>query len=264
MFKALAGGLAALLLLAAPALSKPLTFPPLSGRVVDNANILSPVVEADLTAKLARIEASTGHQVVVATIGDLQGDEIEDYGYQLGRAWKIGDAKLDDGVVLIVAPTARKVRIEVGYGLEPVLTDALSSVIIQSRILPKFRTGDMEGGVTAGVDAIGAQLALPDDQARTVAQQAAPKAAAKPSRGGSPWPMLIFVVVIFFLFIRGGGGRGGGLGGALPWLLLGALNSGSRRDWGGGGDGGGWGGGGGGGFSGGGGSFGGGGASGGW
>ncbi len=262
MFKALAGGLAALLLLAAPALSKPLTFPPLTGRVVDNANILSPVVEADLTAKLARLESATGHQLVVATIADLQGAEIEDYGYQLGRFWKLGDAKLDDGAVLIVAPSVHKVRIEVGYGLEPVLTDALSSVIIQNQILPKFRTGDMEGGVTAGVDAIVAQLSLPDDQAKARVAAAAPKAAAQHARGGSPWPMLIFVVVIFFLFIRGGGR--GGVGGALPWLLLGAMSNRGGNNWGGGGGGGGWGGGGGGGFSGGGGSFGGGGASGGW
>ncbi len=267
MIKALAGGLAALALLAAPALSAP-TFPPLSGRVVDEANIIPAPVEAELTAKLERLEATTRHQVVVATIKDLKGYEIEDYGYQLGRAWKIGDAKLDDGAVLIVAPSARKVRIEVGYGLEPVLTDALSSVIIQTRIIPKFKAGDMPGGISAGVDAIADQLGLPADQAQAVAQQAQTKASAGSRHGGGfPWPAILiafFVISMLSGLGRRGRRRGGsGLGGALPWIVLGALSNSGRRDWGGGG-GGGWSGGGGGGFSGGGGSFGGGGASGGW
>ena len=138
MIKYLAGGLAAFVLLAAPALAAP-AFPPLTGRVVDEADILSAPVEAQLTTRLEQIKATTHHQVVVATIKDLKNYEIEDYGYQLGRAWKIGDEKLDDGVLLIIAPNSRKVRIEVGYGVEPILTDALSSVIIQSRILPTWR-----------------------------------------------------------------------------------------------------------------------------
>ncbi len=264
MIKYLAGGLAAFVLLAAPALAAP-AFPPLTGRVVDEADILSAPVEAQLTTRLEQIKATTHHQVVVATIKDLKNYEIEDYGYQLGRAWKIGDEKLDDGVLLIIAPNSRKVRIEVGYGVEPILTDALSSVIIQSRILPKFRSGDMEAGIKDGVEAIGAQLGLPQDQALAVAQQAATRATAH--KGGSAWPIgpIITVIIIFMIFSGMGrrGRRGGSaLGSALPWILLGALNSrGGRDDWGGGG---GWSGGGGGGFSGGGGSFGGGGASGGW
>lgn len=265
MIKALAGGLAAFALLAAPALAAP-TFPPLSGRVVDEANIIPAPVEAELTAKLERLEATTHHQVVVATIKDLKGYEIEDYGYQLGRAWKIGDEKRDDGAVLIVAPSARKVRIEVGYGLEPVLTDALSSVIIQTRIIPRFKAGDMPGGITAGVDAIADQLGLPDDQAKAIAQQAQVKASGGARQGGGfPWPVfLIFLFIILPMLSaigRRGRRRSSGLGAALPWIVLGALSNSGRRDWGGGG----WsGGGGGGGFSGGGGSFGGGGASGGW
>ncbi|MDZ4370640.1 MAG: TPM domain-containing protein, partial [Phenylobacterium sp.] len=122
------------------------TFPPLTGRVVDNANLLAPATEARLTAELAALETQTGHQVVVATVPDLQGYEIEEYGYQLLRAWGVGRAKEDDGVILLVAPTERKVRIEVGYGLEPVLTDALSSVIIRREILPAFKDGDFEKG----------------------------------------------------------------------------------------------------------------------
>ena len=123
-------------LCALPAFAAP-KFPPLTGRVVDDAQILSPDVERDLTDKLESLETTTGRQLVVATVPSLQGYPIEDYGYQLGRAWGIGEKDKDTGAILLVAPNERKVRIEVGYGLEPVMTDALSSVIIQSAILPK-------------------------------------------------------------------------------------------------------------------------------
>src|ERR1700722_3539318 len=131
--------------LVAPAVAAP-TFPPLKGRVMDNANIIRDSTEFDLTNKLAALEAKTSRQLVVVTLPSLQGYEISDYGYQLGRAWGIGQAKLNNGVLLIVAPTEHKVRIEVGYGLEPILTDALSEVIIQSTVLPKFRANDYNGG----------------------------------------------------------------------------------------------------------------------
>jgi uncharacterized protein len=147
--------LAALILLfTSPALAAGPTFPALTGRVVDDANILSPQVEAELTTKLENLEKTSGRQLVVATVPSLQGYEIEDYGYQLGRAWGIGEKGTNTGALLIVAPNERKVRLEVGYGLEPILTDALSSVIIQTTILPKFKAGDLEGGVVAGTDAI--------------------------------------------------------------------------------------------------------------
>lgn len=232
------------------------TFPPLTGRVVDNAQLLSPQAEADLTGKLEALEQQTGRQVVVATIPDLQGYPIEDYGYQLGRTWGIGDKDRDDGVLLLVAPKERDVRIEVGYGLEPVLTDALSSLIIQQRILPAFKQGRMEEGIVAGAEAIVQQLSLPDDEAKAVA--AAP---AERSGGGSIGIPHIFVVLIAFWLIGGVLGafsRGRRRRGGLWWLLPLLLSSSGR------GGGGGWGGGGGGGFSGGGGSFGGGGSSGSW
>src|SRR5271170_693592 len=95
----------------------------------------------------------------------LQGYEISDYGYQLGRAWGIGQKTLNNGILLIVAPTEHKVRIEVGYGLEPIVTDALSSVIIQTQMLPKFRSGDFNGGVEAGTDALVQQLSLETSEA---------------------------------------------------------------------------------------------------
>ncbi|ATC34623.2 methanol dehydrogenase [Caulobacter vibrioides] len=239
---------------ALPALAEP-KFPPLSGRVVDEAQVLSPDVERDLSDKLAALETRTGHQLVVATVSSLQGYPIEDYGYRLGRTWGVGDKDKDDGAILLVAPNDRQVRIEVGYGLEPVLTDALSSVIIQSAILPKFRDGDISGGVVAGADAMIEQLGLPPEEAKArVADAARPE---RQAARGSPivgFLILLFIIFVFSSLFRG---RRGGLGSALPWIILSALNNSGRG-------GGGWSGGGGGGFSGGGGSFGGGGSSGRW
>ena len=246
-------------LFAAPALAAP-TFPPLTGRVVDNADVLSPEVKTDLTAKLANLEQTTGRQLVVVTLPSLQGYEIEDYGYQLGRTWGIGQKGTNTGALLIVAPTERKVRIEVGYGLEPILTDALSSVIIQTAVLPKFKAGDLEGGVTAGTDAVIQQLALPDEEAKAKAQQAF-EVTADADHAPRPSPiigLIIFIIIIVILSSIFGGRRRGGLGSALPWIILNGMLSGGR------GGGGSFGGGGGGGFSGGGGSFGGGGSSGSW
>ncbi len=266
----LLGALATICLVVAfalPAFAAP-TFPKLTGRVVDDANILSPATEQALTEKLKTLEDTTGRQLVVATLPSLQGYEIEEYGYQLGREWGLGAKDRDDGALLIVAPNERKVRIEVGYGLEPVLTDALSSVIIQSAVLPKFRDGDMEGGIVAGTDAILQQLSLPDDQAKAVVAKAADQ--GKRQSGGSLAPFLVlFFVFIVIANIVGAfsrrRGRRSGVGDVLTGAILGSLLGGGRDhdDWGGGGwGGGGWSGGGG--FSGGGGSFGGGGASGGW
>lgn len=232
-------------------------FPTLDGRVVDQANMLTPQNRAELTAKLEALEAKTSRQLVVVTVPSLQGREIEDYGYQLGRAWGIGEKKRDTGVLLIVAPNERRVRIEVGYGLESVLTDALSNAILQERVLPKFRSGDQAGGVLAGADAVIEQLSIPDDQARARAETAAsPKTKTNtPSRVPLVLVGLLVLWVVFGL-IGTIGGRKGHRGDM--WLLpLMFLAGGMGR----GGMGGGMGGGG---FSGGGGSFGGGGASGRW
>jgi uncharacterized protein len=227
-------------------------FPPLTGRVVDLANVLSPAAEQTLTAQSAQLEADTGHQFVVATVPDLQGYEIEDYGYQLLRTWGIGRKDQDDGVILLVAPNQRSVRIEVGYGLEPVMTDALSSVILQSAVLPKFRDGQIEAGIVAGAEAVTQQLKLPEDQAKARVAQAA-QVQSEPEGGGVG--SVIVAIIVIWVLISVLGGRGG-------WWILPLILSGG----GGGGRGGGFGGGGfgGGGFSGGGGSGGGGGASGRW
>lgn len=244
-------------LLAWPALAAP-SFPKLTGRVTDAANILPAATVAALDARLAQLETTTTTQLVVATVPDLQGYEIDEYGYQLGRAWGIGQKGSNNGALLIVAPNDRKVRIEVGYGLEGTLTDALTSQIIRRNIIPYFRAGDMAGGVNAGADALIKLLALPPEQQ---AQAAAQAAAARPARGagggGFPLGTIVWIVIIIIWLLvsvsRGRRGRSSG-----PVILWGP----GLGGWGGGG-GGGWGGGGGG-FGGGGGSFGGGGSSGSW
>lgn len=260
-------------LLASPLAAQP-QFPELTGRVVDQADLLSPAEEAALTQKLEALETQSQRQLVVATVPDLQGYDIADYGYQLGREWGIGDAERNDGALLLVAPNERKVRIDVGYGLEGYLTDALSALIIQNQILPRFRDGDFAGGITAGTDSIIQQLQLPEDEARQIAAQASQTRSQSQNDGGSGFGFLIWIGFIFFFFIlpmmRGRGrrrrfGTGSAVGNIILWEVGSAIAR-SAMD----GDGGSWGGGGGsswgggGGFSGGGGSFGGGGASGGW
>lgn len=275
-----------LMLIASPAYAQ--DFPKLSGRIVDAADLLTPAQETGLAAKLQTLEQTRSRQLVVATVPSLQGYEIEDYGYRLGRAWGIGQKEADNGAILLVAPNERKVRIEVGYGLEAILTDGYSSLIIQNQILPRFRAGDFPGGINAGADAIIEQLQAPPEVAERKAIDAA-AARAKTNRGarsgggGSSifpilfWGFILFFVILPMIFGRGRRSRRGPWGGrrydgsALPiilWSVANEIGRSSGRRGGGGGFGGGFGGfgggGGGGGFSGGGGSFGGGGASGGW
>ena len=142
-----------LLFFASQAAAAP-SFPPLTGRVVDNAGLLNPASEGMLAHFLAQHEANTTNQVVIVTLESLQGYDIADYGYQLGRHWKIGQEDKDNGVLLIIAPNERKVRIEVGYGLEGALTDKLSHDIIQEVILPRFKEGDYTAGILQGTQAI--------------------------------------------------------------------------------------------------------------
>jgi uncharacterized protein len=266
----------AVLIAATPSYAQ--TFPKLTGRVVDQANLLSPAQEADLSSKSAALEQRTGRQFVIATVSSLEGRPIEDYGYRLGREWKIGDEQKDDGVILLVAPAERKVRIETGYGARVFLTDALSSIIIRESILPRFKAGDLPGGISAGADQIVKQMELPEAEAAKRAQEIGAKEAKRQDRDVNPVPV-IFIVIVFFVIIgsiaraaggrryRGKGRRRGGLDSGDVAVILWGLDALTRGSRGGGGwGGGGWGGGGGGfgGVSGGGGSFGGGGASGGW
>jgi uncharacterized protein len=251
---------------------------------VDSANLLDPAQEAAITAKLEALEQGSTRQLVVATVPDLQGYPIEDYGYRLGRAWGIGQKGQNNGAILLVAPTERKVRIEVGYGLEPYLTDALSAVIVREQLLPRFRADDYPGGISAGVDAIIAQLQLPENQAQArqdqiLAENRAQQGQRRSSGGGLPIGLIFWVMVAAFVLLsmRRGRKRRGMFGSRRYrrdsnwpiwlWVASEVAQSASRGSGGGifgGGGGGGWGGGGGGGFSGGGGSFGGGGASGSW
>jgi uncharacterized protein len=224
-------------------------FPPLTGRVNDHAGLLSARDQKELDAALARFEAETTDQIVVATLDSLQGLPIEDYGYQLGRQWGIGQAGKDNGALLIVAPEEREVRIEVGYGLEGELTDAQSRTIIETSILPHFRQGDFAAGIKAGVAAMIATLGGSYDPALPPVQ------VGESDRAPSPFPLaialpIILIIVLNRLFGRRHRGRYRGYGG--PVIVPGGGGGGS----GGGGASGG--------FSGGGGSFGGGGASGRW
>jgi uncharacterized protein len=267
--------LLALYALAAPASAQ--TFPQLTGRVVDQADILRPEQELDLTSKSETLQAQTGRQFVVATVRSLEGRPIEDYAYQLGRHWGIGQKEEDDGVILLVAPNERKVWIATGYGAGAFLTDAVSGVIIREAILPQFKKNppDYGTGITAGADAIIKQMSLPPEQAQANVAKARKQESARQEAGAGFLPVIFILIVLFILFssfARRHSGRryrrrrGGGID---PFVVLWGLNELSRsRGGGGGGFGGGsWGGGGGGGFggfSGGGGSFGGGGAGGSW
>ncbi|MFP3977512.1 TPM domain-containing protein [Marinobacter sp. KMM 10035] len=223
-------------------------FPELTGRVVDNAGMLSTATENQIAQMLEAHEQSTTEQVVVVTVPDLQGYGIEDFGYQLGRHWGIGQEGEDNGALLIVAKQERRIRIEVGYGLEGRLTDAASATIINRIIAPDFKQGQFEQGIANGAAAMvqvlgGEPLAVPGRTGTGPQEKPNPKAVLM---------FFLFIMAVIF-FIGGGRGRGGRTGAALVGgALLGASMGGRGGGFGGGG------------FSGGGGGFGGGGASGGW
>jgi uncharacterized protein len=223
-----------------------LKFPALSGQVVDTAGMIDSDSKERLSQMLRAHEELTTEQVVVVTLPDLQGSTIEDFGYQLGRFWGIGQKGKDNGALLIVAKGERKVRIEVGYGLEDRLTDAQSSVIINQVITPAFKQGDFMGGISKGTEAI-VQVLGGDPLAE-------PVVGASGGDDVTDWKMSLLFLILFvaFIYINMRWGRAlGGLGG-------GYIGSGGGGGFGSAGSGGG------GGMRGGGGSFGGGGASGGW
>jgi uncharacterized protein len=269
----------ALVALATPAAAQ--TFPANNGSpVVDQAGILTPEQQLDLKSKAEALYAQSGRAFAVATVKSLEGHDVEDYAYRLGRYWKLGSAKNNDGVLLLVAPNEHKVAIATGYGAGAYMTDAMSGVIIREAILPHFKQSppDYGGGIEAGADAIIKQMSLPADEAAKNVATASQVQQQRQHSGGSPLPVVFWLMVIGFVvlshFRRSAGRRYRRRGGGIsPWVMLWGLNalSNSRRGggWGGGS---GWsgssgwgGGGGGGGFGGfGGGSFGGGGASGSW
>jgi uncharacterized protein len=235
--------LAVVCLTAFPRAAYPLSVPPLKGYVNDNANILSAGSRNAITAMLKNFDLRTGNEVVVLTIPSLEGDPLEDFSIRVAEQWKIGKKKKDNGVIFLVAQKDRKVRIEVGYGLEGVLTDAQCSRIIRNVIVPHFRKGDYAGGINAGLQAI---LGAIGQQGPAAQGAVVPKQAKSTASG---LLMMLFMFFLFFsrfgrLFLVGGmlGGMFGGRG----------MSRGGMGGFGGGG------------FGGGGGGFGGGGASGGW
>lgn len=224
-------------------------FPALTGRVVDQANILPADQQVALEAKLADLESKSGIQLVVATVASLDGQEIEPYANELFRAWKLGEQTKNNGVLLLVAPKERRVRIEVGYGLEGTLTDALSQVIITNAIAPRFKSGDFAGGITRGIDDI---ITVLTTDASEWQKRPSLRVDRDPAAGGVNWLTVVGIIVVLGLMI---------VSPAFRWFVLGMLMAGRGGS---GGFGGGSGGRSGRGFGGGGGSSGGGGASGRW
>jgi uncharacterized protein len=227
-----------------------LDFPALSGRVIDEANILDQANRAALTQKLADLEAKSTDQLVVVTLKSLQGTSIEDFGVQLARRWQIGQKDKNNGVLLLVAPNERKVRIEVGYGLEGTLTDAISRLIIENSILPRFRANDFPGGISRGVDDI---IQVLTGDAEEWRHRAAQRPDSTPN--GTSVLLIIFLVIVFVLVFKvmAGAAANDRRRRRSPWI--GGWTTGSGSSWSSGSGGG---------FSGGGGSFGGGGSSGSW
>ena len=288
-----------LLLVAVPAAAQ--TFPKFTGLVVDAADVLPPDVEASLTAKLEALQKDTKRQLVVATIPDTGGYPLAEYGYKLGRTWDVGVANVYNGSILFIAPNnptgQRGPRIEVARGLEPILTDALSSVIINRDMMPRLKAGDVPGAMSAGTDALIQQLrASPEEaQARLDAAVKEFDAAHRRSRSaggeGISVGLIFWICVLGFVVLsgmrrgasgrryRGGGsGLGSGLGNVVLWSVANEIARNATRGggegssgwgggssgWSGGGSDGSWGGGGFTGGGGGGGGFSGGGASGSW
>ncbi len=259
--------------------TKPL--PQLTGRVVDNANMISSGSEAYLEKLLAAHEAKSGNQLVVLTIKSLAGESLEDYSLQVARGWALGQKDLNNGVLFLVAKNDRKMRIEVGYGLEGTLTDGISGYIIRRTIRPAFKAGQFDNGIKRGT----AQIVevLEADKAALQSWKDRTRKTVTSKRNDSPWPFFIifgvWVMLFFGSFIMSGLIKMFGTQiepGHYRWLGMDTgpnsprarrrrhnrrNNSAAGSGW----SGGGWSGGSsGGGFSGGGGSFGGGGSSGGW
>lgn len=259
-----------------------LDVPVLKGRVNDYAGMLSPGTAAALETRLADFERSDSTQIVVLTVPSLQGEVLEEFSMRVAESWKIGRAKQDNGVILLIAKEERRIRIEVGYGLEGSLTDLLAGRIIDGIITPAFKAGDFDRGITEGVDAI---MEAVRGEYRAVTNRIAEKEGSEPGKTMTPFFFSLFFIWFIGRIKRILGGIAGAVilpivagiafgftlytllfipGGFLLGLIIPTVMplffSGS-----GGSSGGGWtGGSGGGGFSGGGGGFGGGGASGGW
>jgi uncharacterized protein len=217
--------LLALLVCWAFAASADVAVPPLSGRVVDQTGTLSAGDISALTQTLGSLELRKGSQIAVLIVPTTEPETIEQYSIRVAEAWKIGRKKIDDGALLVVAKNDRKLRIEVGYGLEGALTDVTASRIINEIIVPKFRSGDFAGGILAGVNRI---VAVVDGEPLPVPQ----------SRGQGPDllshidaanPFLLFGLIFVAGILRSvlgrliGSAATGGIVGALAWFVAGSL-----------------------------------------
>lgn len=218
-------------------------FPALTSPLVDAANVLDADAKVIIENRLRAYETSSHHQVAVATVPSLEGYDIRDYGNRLFRFWALGDKQRNDGILLLVAPAEHKVSIEVGYGLEGDMTDALSRIIIENAMVPRFKAGDYGGGIHAGLDdiekVVGGQGSLVVERVQNQSAQ----------NNIDVTPYVFLLIIIIFILINAS--RGGGM-----MIIPGGSFSGRGGGGGGFSGGGGW--------SGGGGSSGGGGASGGW
>lgn len=191
-------------------------FPKLTGRVVDNANLLSAQTERSLTDKLKALEDQTTDQVVV-TLPNLQGETIEQFDYQIGRYWGIGQKDQNNGALLIVAVKERKVRIEVGYGLEGTLTDALTKVIVDTATVLRFKAGDFQAGIRAGVSDIVAALRPGTDGVQKIMQRREGGRVGLTLNRGTIWAIILllyFIYVVIQIFrgkpvLLGNGNRAG-------------------------------------------------------
>jgi uncharacterized protein len=212
-------GLGLLLIASLFAVALALQVPPLRGRVNDYASMIPPDKTQQLEERLARFETETGHQVAVLTIPSLEGDSIEDFGIRVAEAWKIGQKGFDNGAILLIAQKDRKLRIEVGYGLEGVLPDAIANRIISEVIVPRFRENDYAGGIEAGISAI-----------LQVTKGEALPAARRSGRQSSPFSSLATVLIMtaVLALIVGMTQRrfaGGALGGAGAGIAAALVNS---------------------------------------
>lgn len=218
------------------------SMPPLTGRIVDQAGVIPPETHRSIEPKLADLEAKSGIQLVVATVASLDGQDIEPYANQLFRDWKLGEKAKNNGVLLLVAPKERRVRIEVGYGLEGTLTDAISKIIVANAIAPRFKAGDFGGGISRGVDDI---ITVLTTDASEWQQRPPLRLDSQNTDGAANWLLVTLLIAFVTLLIFSPGFRWFFFNVALNLLLSSGRSSG-------------------GGFSGGGGSSGGGGASGSW
>jgi len=197
----LGAGLAALLLTAVAAFA---ALPALTGRVVDQANIIPAATRGAIEAKLVDLEQKSGIQLVVATVTSLDGQEIEPYANALFRSWKLGEKAKNNGVLLLVAPNEKRVRIEVGYGLEGTLTDALSKVIITNAIAPRFKAGDFGDGIARGVDDIITVLTTDSSEWQ---KRPSLRLDKQDSRDPVNWLIIAGVIVVLILLIVSSGFR---------------------------------------------------------